>query len=36
MRAAALDALERTPSLRDRIRAALAGAVLARPSGAGA
>jgi hypothetical protein len=36
MRAAALGALERTPSLSARIRAALPGAVLARPAGAAA
>jgi hypothetical protein len=36
MRAAALDAFERTPSLSARIRAALSGAVLARPAGAAA
>jgi hypothetical protein len=36
MRAGALGAYERTPSLSARIRAALAGAVLTRPAGAGA
>jgi hypothetical protein len=36
MRAGAVGALERTPSLAARIRAAMAGAVLARPVGAAA